>query len=96
MNKKKILVYGDPIADVFHSGTTKRISPEAPIPVFDCIATAINPGGAANTAMNLLGCGFDVSFLLSFHPGNDHFTKTILEFMEQCGIHLIYPLVKIL
>lgn len=91
MNKKKILVYGDPIADVFHSGTTKRISPEAPIPVFDCIATAINPGGAANTAMNLLGCGFDVSFLLSFHPGNDHFTKTILEFMEQCGIHLIYP-----
>lgn len=53
-----ILVVGDIMCDVYLWGTVERISPEAPVPVFECTGRQHVLGGAANVAANLhaLGC----------------------------------------
>lgn len=54
----RVLVAGDLMLDRYWSGTTRRISPEAPVPVVQVGAMEDRPGGAANVALNLaaLGC----------------------------------------
>ena len=47
---KKIMVAGEIMLDVYYKGAVKRISPEAPVPVFLKQNIAYRPGGAANTA----------------------------------------------
>lgn len=44
--------------DRYWSGATRRISPEAPVPVVHVARVEDRPGGAANVALNLaaLGC----------------------------------------
>lgn len=53
-----VLVFGDPMIDVYHFGRSERLSPEAPVPVFIEERTESRPGGAANVVANLeaLGC----------------------------------------
>lgn len=48
-----ILVIGDLMLDRYWSGTTGRISPEAPVPVIHKSDTDNRLGGAANVALNL-------------------------------------------
>ena len=54
----KTLVVGDYMLDRFQYGTVKRISPEAPVPVFRLDSEKTMLGGAGNVAVNLatLGC----------------------------------------
>lgn len=56
--RARVLVAGDLMLDRYWSGTTRRISPEAPVPVVQVGAMEDRPGGAANVALNLaaLGC----------------------------------------
>ncbi len=63
LKRKKILVIGDVMLDMYYSGDVKRISPEAPVPVFRKKAERFVLGGAANVASNLIAAGQTVSIL---------------------------------
>lgn len=63
IQKKNILVIGDVMLDTYYSGEVKRISPEAPVPVFRKEAERSVPGGAANVAANLSAANQAVSVL---------------------------------
>lgn len=54
----RALVVGDMMLDIFMYGTVRRISPEAPVPVFQFTGQKEMLGGAGNVAANLasLGC----------------------------------------
>lgn len=49
----RVLVAGDTILDVYSHGTVERISPEAPVPVFDHSHDNLALGGACNVASNI-------------------------------------------
>lgn len=50
---KKVLVVGDTILDIYCYGSVERISPEAPVPVFDFEKEECVLGGATNVAANI-------------------------------------------
>jgi D-beta-D-heptose 7-phosphate kinase/D-beta-D-heptose 1-phosphate adenosyltransferase len=49
----KILLVGDSCYDIYHYGEVKRISPEAPIPIFDLKYSEKKYGMASNVYENL-------------------------------------------
>lgn len=53
LDKAKILVIGDILLDVYWDCSSTRISPEAPLPVFNVNKIFNHLGGAANVAKNL-------------------------------------------
>ena len=58
IQRKKIVVIGDVMLDVYIRGTVARISPEAPIPVVEINEKDKKmPGGAANVAANITALG---------------------------------------
>ena len=59
--KSKILVIGDIMLDKYLFGEVNRMSPEAPVPVFDIKEEINKPGGAANVAVNLSSLGQEVT-----------------------------------
>lgn len=59
---KKILVIGDLILDVYLKGSSRRLSPEAPVPVVDIEERTACLGGAANTVCNLKALGAIVDY----------------------------------
>jgi D-beta-D-heptose 7-phosphate kinase/D-beta-D-heptose 1-phosphate adenosyltransferase len=61
--KYKILLIGDDCNDVYTYGYVKRISPEAPVPVFEPHYTIRRDGMAGNVRENLQALGCDVDFL---------------------------------
>lgn len=69
IQSKNILVIGDVMLDTYFNGDVKRISPEAPVPVFLKKSERCVPGGAANVAANLVAAGQNVSMLSII--GND-------------------------
>lgn len=54
---KKIAIIGDMMLDCYITGTTKRISPEAPVPVIEIENEFSRFGGAANVALNVVKLG---------------------------------------
>ena len=56
-SEQRILVAGDLILDRYWWGSATRLSPEAPVPVVKREKTTVRPGGAANTAVNLVALG---------------------------------------
>lgn len=52
MRKRKIMVIGDMVADVYVEGKISRISREAPVLILEHIAEKVVPGGAANAVHN--------------------------------------------
>ncbi|MFL0811641.1 MAG: bifunctional D-glycero-beta-D-manno-heptose-7-phosphate kinase/D-glycero-beta-D-manno-heptose 1-phosphate adenylyltransferase HldE [Agarilytica sp.] len=66
----KILVVGDIMLDRYWSGSTTRISPEAPVPVVKVGEIEDRLGGAANVALNIATLGCEVS--LCGIIGNDN------------------------
>lgn len=57
----QVLIVGDVMLDRYWSGTTSRISPEAPVPVVHIQETEERPGGAGNVALNLAALGCEVN-----------------------------------
>jgi D-glycero-beta-D-manno-heptose-7-phosphate kinase len=55
--RKRILVFGDLIADEFVYGRIARVSREAPVLILEYDATEIVPGGAGNAANNVASLG---------------------------------------
>lgn len=64
--QSKILLLGDSCYDEYHTGTVKRISPEAPVPVFDLISTTIKRGMAYNVYNNLVNLGAKVDIITEY------------------------------
>jgi bifunctional ADP-heptose synthase (sugar kinase/adenylyltransferase) len=62
----KILLLGDSCYDYYHYGEVKRISPEAPIPVFDYNHQVVKKGMASNVHENMLALGMDVDIITEF------------------------------
>lgn len=60
----KILVFGELCQDKFIYGSSKRLSPEAPVPVFVPERVEVNPGMAGNVVQNLKSiCQCDVKLI---------------------------------
>jgi D-beta-D-heptose 7-phosphate kinase/D-beta-D-heptose 1-phosphate adenosyltransferase len=54
---KRVMIIGDIIVDEYIWGDVNRISPEAPVPVFETYTETISCGGAANVAQNVASLG---------------------------------------
>ena len=61
--RMRYLVLGDIMIDRYISGSIKRISPEAPVPVLTVEDRTAMPGGAGNVAVNLAGLNAEVSLI---------------------------------
>jgi D-beta-D-heptose 7-phosphate kinase/D-beta-D-heptose 1-phosphate adenosyltransferase len=70
----KITVIGELCTDVFVYGETKRLSPEAPVPVFNPLFVDENPGMAGNVVENLKPLDLDVD--INFIHQTKKITKT--------------------
>lgn len=79
--RKKILIAGDLMVDLYTMGEVQRISPEAPVPVVRVIEEIRRPGGAGNAALNLLSLGMDVSIF--GRVGKDEGGSQFLHAMQQ-------------
>ena len=60
MPNNKILVVGEECSDIFVYGSSGRLCPDVPAPVFNVRRSTISPGMAANTARNLESLGLKV------------------------------------
>lgn len=75
-----ILVVGDIMLDRYWTGSTSRISPEAPVPVVKVGEIEDRLGGAANVALNIatLGCGVCLCGVIG-NDENGNFLKSLLK-----------------
>lgn len=85
IKKKSILVIGDVMLDNYYKGEIKRISPEAPVPVFRKKSEHSVLGGAANVAANLVAANQKVSIMSII--GNDDNGKRLLEYFKNKAIN---------
>jgi bifunctional ADP-heptose synthase (sugar kinase/adenylyltransferase) len=60
---KKVLVIGDGCSDVFRYGKCERLSPEAPVPIFNPSRTIGNGGMAINVYENLKALGIECDIM---------------------------------
>ena len=85
----RILVIGDFILDTYCSGFVGRISPEAPVMVFNEKDKKALLGGAANVALGIKALGAQVKFVTKV--GDDSNAKIGLDLLEKeqietCGV----------
>jgi D-beta-D-heptose 7-phosphate kinase/D-beta-D-heptose 1-phosphate adenosyltransferase len=59
----KILLIGDTCEDIYTYGNVNRISPEAPVPIFEPRYTTYHDGMAGNVRRNLEALGCSVDFI---------------------------------
>lgn len=92
IESKNILVIGDVMLDTYYTGDVKRISPEAPVPVFHKKSERSVLGGAANVAANLVAAGQNVAMMSII--GNDKTGETLKSILDSQRIdtELIIPL----
>lgn len=79
----RVLVVGDLMLDRFTYGKVERISPEAPVPVFQICEQKEMLGGAGNVVANLraLGCSVSVVGL----AGRDADGDRVEKMLKECG-----------
>ncbi|PYS08581.1 MAG: hypothetical protein DMG15_26580, partial [Acidobacteria bacterium] len=83
---KRVVVFGDLVADVFVYGEISRISREAPVLILDHRETQVVPGGGANAIHNLWALGakpVPVGIV-----GDDAEGQKLLEYFSELGIEL--------
>lgn len=80
----KILVVGDLILDRFITGSVRRISPEAPVPVVEVAEEKSALGGAANVANNIKALGGKA--VLVGIVGDDSFGKEFVSEAKKAGL----------
>ncbi|MDD5360699.1 MAG: PfkB family carbohydrate kinase [Ignavibacteria bacterium] len=78
---KKICIIGDIMLDRYMFGNVSRISPEAPVQVFDLKDTINKLGGAANVSLNIKMLGAEP--LLIGVVGNDSTGKTLKDELKK-------------
>ena len=80
----KILVIGESCKDVFTYGTCPRLTPEAPVPVFNPVETIENGGMAKNVQKNILAFGVECHLLTNENWQNIKKTR----YIEQRSNHM--------
>src|SRR6266498_5295669 len=81
---KRVVVFGDLVADVFVYGEISRISREAPVLILNHRETQVVPGGGANAIHNLWALGakpFPVGVV-----GDDAEGRQLVEYFSKLGI----------
>src|SRR5204863_9939097 len=81
---KKIVLYGDFVADEFRYGDISRVSREAPVLILKHRETQVVPGGGANAANNLASLGAKV--LPITVVGNDDAGDALIQYFRQKGM----------
>jgi D-beta-D-heptose 7-phosphate kinase/D-beta-D-heptose 1-phosphate adenosyltransferase len=85
LQKKKIVVIGDVMLDVYIKGSVARISPEAPIPVVEINEKDTKmPGGAANVAANITALGGKASIIGT--TGRDLAGRELVNELKKYGV----------
>jgi rfaE bifunctional protein kinase chain/domain len=79
-----ILIIGDIMLDKYIYGNIEKISPEAPVPIFQMMHNEEKPGGAANVALNIKSLGSN-PVLLSI-VGDDRDGNKLLMLLEESGV----------
>ena len=81
----KILVIGDLLLDQYLWGSTKRISPEAPVQIVDIDQETTILGGAGNVVNNLHALGAKVDIISVI--GNDSVGKSLKKLLKKLNIN---------
>ena len=84
MSTGNVTVIGDVMLDRFWSGASRRVSPEAPVPVVSVTGQLDRAGGAGNVAVNLAGLGLSVS--LVGLCGEDEHARALRTCAEAAGV----------
>ena len=84
----RLLVAGDVMLDRYWSGSTHRISPEAPVPVVNVRAADHRAGGAANVALGLAALGAKVSLLGPV--GQDEAAGILADLLARGGVECAF------
>lgn len=79
-----MLIVGDLILDRFIRGESKRISPEAPVPIVEVRDEIYNLGGAGNVANNIISLGGVVS--VAGRIGTDYASEILLKELNRKNI----------
>ena len=91
LKDKSILVVGDTMVDRFIWGKVSRISPEAPVPVFEVKNETETLGGAGNVASNITSLGAK-SYIVTV-VGDDLNGLRMKEMLEEKNINTDYIVV---
>lgn len=83
-SQSHVLVIGDVMLDRYWTGTTSRVSPEAPVPIVHVKQTEERPGGAGNVALNIVSLGAKVTLLGMC--GDDQAGVALEHQLKQAGI----------
>jgi len=81
---KKVVLYGDFVADEFQYGDISRVSREAPVLILKHRETKLVPGGGANATNNLAALGAKVSPVTAV--GNDAAGEALTEYFRGLGV----------
>ncbi|GDY02541.1 bifunctional protein HldE [Planctomycetota bacterium] len=84
--QKRILVIGDLILDRYVDGKAGRVSPEAPVLVFEFTSERYLLGGACNVAANLRALGAETTVLGAI--GDDEAGRTLRTLLHNDGIDI--------
>jgi len=84
--KKKIFIIGDVMLDRYLLGDVTRISPEAPVQVFDIRKSEFRLGGAANVAYNVKTLGADPALIGVM--GEDGEGKLLIDEMNKLSLNI--------
>lgn len=85
-----VVVLGEAMLDCYLHGQSERLCREAPVPVVDVREQVYEPGGAANTAVNVHSLGAQVSFISV--TGRDRAGRIVCRELARHGLatrHLI-------
>jgi len=85
----KIAVVGDLILDKYLFGKVERISPEAPVPIFEIEREEYRAGGGANVALNLKTLGIGEVYLLG-RVGRDPEGEVLKKLLQKEGIKTFF------
>jgi len=80
----RVCVVGEAMLDTYVTGTTTRLTREAPAPVVDVVSCVDAPGGAANTAANVAALGATPTLVSAV--GTDTEGERLLRSMRQRGV----------
>lgn len=86
----RVLVIGDVMLDEYVHGVVRRMSPEAPVPVFEEQRREYRLGGAANVAAGVMALGCDTTLI--GHVGTDAAGGRVHERLAHCGGRMHYSL----
>src|ERR1043166_7419138 len=81
---KRIVLFGDFVADEFQFGDISRVSREAPVLILRHRETRVVPGGGANAANNLAALGAHVVPVTVL--GDDTAGAALLDFFRRMGV----------